>query len=188
MAIRKDVTAILTEIASTLADNTSQAITPALLRTVVKDITDCFAPSGARLLITNPATVNMGLTGADQIVTFLSSATGGSPQYSVGSLQTLTSDQKSANRVGLTMQVGGPDGIRVTATVYMNGVATDLAGGTATAGNGIPTVISMSGVIYADPGASFSLRLKASNNGTFNITSTSFHVENVPVYDFTNGV
>jgi hypothetical protein len=181
---RKDVTAILTEIASTLADNTSQAITPAILRTVVKDITDLVAPSYGVLAIETPSTVSMGLTTVDQIITFTSNLVGGATQYSIASNTTITSDQRSTNRISITMDIEGPNGRAVTVTVYENGVVTPLVASITTAGAGNPQGLNMSLLRYKDPGAAYTFRIKADAGGTFIISNTVIIIENVPVFSF----
>ena len=151
----KSILNLLAQADSSFPDNTSQAITPALLRTFVKDFLDTMSPAYGVIRLTS---LLKALTSTPQPLSPFGSsvqATAGYYRTSVATGSVIRDIQTAAipgatDFVLLNIDVEGPNGNLVTVEFYKNGVSTGYKVSITTNGAGKPESINVAGLGYTD--------------------------------------
>lgn len=134
--MRKTMIALLAQADSTIEDNTTQQITAADVRTMIKDMIDSFSPGYG---IASIATVTLTALGTTPVAVHYDTALAATPEY-VLSLAAGTIKRKSqglpstVNRVSFYADVAAASGAEVMFSLYRDGV--DIPGGTTCSGQG----------------------------------------------------
>lgn len=182
---RKSIVEVLAEVTILLADNTTGDITPADVRTVFTDILEIIQPSYGVLEIPTPSTVVKTVELADSPLVWTASLVGGVTQYTTADNSVISCDKSASSRIDLTMNIEGPNGRLVIATLYKNGVATPLVASGNTLGAGKPVSLNFSGIQYSDGVTTYELRVKADVAGTSVTFSNSvLLLSNLPVNSY----
>jgi hypothetical protein len=149
----KSIVQLLAQADSSFPDNTTQLITPAALRTFVKDFLDSISPAYGGILLT---TLSKALTTTPSALSPWGSSyvnTTGYYRTSVANGEVIR-DVATAGITGATdlvifnIDVEGPNGNLVTAEIYKNGVSTGYRSSVTTNGAGKPESINLVGIGY----------------------------------------
>jgi hypothetical protein len=161
---RKSIVELIAQAQSSFPDNTTGAITPALLRGMFEDFLHAIAPAYGYLLKSAPQTVNLGLTpiaiayttaqSSDINQLTASAATGKISRY-----------ERGTSTINFTMDIECAANRFITAALFKNGVATPWAITVNGAGAGNPVGMALTAVDYADPAAEYEIRLSAETAG-----------------------
>lgn len=123
---RKTIAALLAQADTTIEDNTTQNISPADVRSMVKDFVDSMTPGFASITNASLAFPSLG-GGVPQIVTCTASpvSTSGSftPNFAAGTITRLAQGLPSTiNNLQFTCNAFGPAGTPITFGMYRDGV------------------------------------------------------------------
>jgi len=182
--MRKSITELLAQAASSFPDNTTGAITPALLRTFVEDFLQAIAPAYGILQKTASQTVTLGLTPV--AISYTTSTDSNANQTNSSAPNgKVTRLERGTSTINFTMDIECAANRFITATMYKSGVATPWRITVNGAGTGNPVGMSLTIVDYADPAAEYEIRLSAEQDGVSTIISNgAFIVAVDPVDDY----
>jgi hypothetical protein len=166
---RKSMTELLAQVSSTLADNTTGAITPAVLRSMFNDLIAAITPAYAALTQLPANTQVVGLV--DSPMAF--DSTYGQPALqinpTVGTTANIAMVERGVTVVQFSADFATTTGRTVTFTLFKNGAPTQWKVSADGRGVNTPIPVSMLGADYADPAATYSIGLTCSTAGT-NVT------------------
>lgn len=183
---RRTIAALITQADDTLPDNTVEAITPADVRDMVKNVIDTYAPGYGAASRTTLTLVALGI--APQIVTY-DAQLAATPEYVVnlaaGTITRLAQGLPSTvNRVSFYADVICPTGNEVVLSLYRDGI--DIPGGTTVSGQGgsNPVQAAFSVGVSSEDGLDHVYTIRASkiSGGADNVTLSEvrFIMEYVP--------
>ena len=181
---RKSITELNALIASNLADNVNQSITPAILRSTLAAINEVFTPSQGRIKITTPKIVTLG-TAFINIVGDSFESTGLVQYTDGGGLGSIFCDQKALTRVTFVASLSASQGRTISVALYIDGAVTTAVGSCVTQGATEQVSLTASTLLYMPAAANFELRARAdTNNTSTTITNGYFLCESQPVLAF----
>jgi hypothetical protein len=182
---RKSIVELLAQSDASFPDNNSGAITPALLRAMINDFLKAIAPAYGVCQKTAPQTVNLGTTPAaiqyntatsSDINQVLSSA-------ALGEIERL---ERGTSTINFTMDIECATNRFITATLFKDGVATPWRITMNGAGTGNPVGMALTAIDYADPAATYDVRLSAEAAGVSTVINNGAFLLSVdPVNSFT---
>ena len=188
---RTSIQALITQATTGFADNTTGAITPALLRNWATAFLDTMAPAyGAIQRIT--ALVIVAVVGTPTVVApYTTQVAATSPDFSTnltnGSVTNLlgTVPGKST-RFTIDGMVEGPNNNVVTVALFINGGASPYNQSIVTNGAGSPVGFNFAGLTYQTVDTVMDVRVTANagSAGNYTFTNLSLLAENVPVNSF----
>ena len=171
---RKSIVELTAQAAASFPDNVTGLITPAALRTFCEDFLNAIRPAYGICQKTAPQTVNLGLT---PVAIAYTTATSSDINQLTASAATgaISRYERGTATINFTMDVECATNRFITATLFKNGVATTWRITVNGAGAGNPVGMAFTAVDYADPAASYDVRLSAEaagvstiiNNGAF---------------------
>lgn len=170
MPRRKSTQELLTEITSQLPDNTSGAITPAVLRSVLNDIVLASQPAYGYLQQSPNLAVTLGLTPLQVSFQTEFESLAGQITATAGATANVSPVYEGTTLFEFTADFEAPNGRFITFTLYKDGAPTTwrVTGNGAGAGN--PVAVAFSAIDYSTaPDAVYSIRAAAETNGT-NVT------------------
>jgi len=183
---RKTVLALLAQADATLPDNTTQAISAADVRSMVKDIVDTFAPGYGIISSDSLTLVALGVTPRVLPFTDILAQT---PEYTIvlatGAVTRLAQGlPTTVNRISFYADVAAPAGDEMVFSLFRNGV--DIPGGITVSGQGIGNRVQAAfsvGTTSPD-GANYTYDIRASKltggADDVELNSVRFIVESVP--------
>jgi len=186
----KSILNLLAQADSSFPDNTSQAITPALLRAFVKDFLDTMSPAYGVIRLT---TLLKALTSTPQALSPFNSSVQATTGYYRTSVVTgqVIRDILSVAIPGATdfvifnIDVEGPNGNLVTVEVYKNGLSTGFKTSVTTNGAGKPESINVAGLGYTDGATDAAWALFVYGDaGNYTFTNGSLLCQAQPVRSF----
>jgi hypothetical protein len=141
---RKSITALLAQADATLPNNTTQLITAAAVRQMVRDITDTYSPGFAAVSIAALLLPALGVT--PQVITYNTQIVL-TPDYTVnmaaGTITRLAAGlNPTFNRVSFYAGVSAPNGNEVVFQLYRDGAP--VAGGVTISAQGAGNVVAAS--------------------------------------------
>jgi hypothetical protein len=182
---RKSIVELTAQAAASFPDNNTGAITPALLRTMITDFLHAIAPAYGICQKTAPQTVNLGLTPiaiqyntatSSDINQLLASA-------ALGEIERL---ERGTSTINFAMDIECATNRFITATLFKDGVATPWRITANGAGNGNPVGMALTAIDYADPAATYDVRLTAETAGVSTVISNGAFLLGVdPVNSYT---
>lgn len=182
---RKSIVELEAQAASTLPDNSVGAISPADVRLMFQDFLNAIRPAYGVLQKTAPQTVNLGLT--PQLISY-NTASNSDINQTTTSLPngTVTRSERGTSTINFNMDIEVAANRFITATLFKNGVATPWRITMNGAGAGNPVGMAMTAVDYADPAATYEVRLSAEVDSTSTIISNGALILGVdPVNSYT---
>ncbi len=179
---RKTMTELLAEITSSFPDNTSGAITPAILRAFLNDFVETMTPAYGGLQILTNTVKNFGL--ANSLLDWSSTIVAQSPEFitnpSTGDI--VRTAGPSTNRIIVNADVTLAANREITATLYKNGQPTTWRGSASGSGTGRPSVLSFEALDYSDVQAQYQIFCSCDAAGTaVTFANATFLVSVVPV-------
>jgi hypothetical protein len=182
----KSIIELLAQADATLPDNTTQEISAADVRQMVKDIVDTMSPGyGVGRIVT--ASIPLTLT-PTKITPFASSDT--TTGYFTANAAQGTLTRTLGGVAGSTVQtiasgqIAGNNGNEVTVTLFINGTATPFRQTVTTSGSSNRIGFNIAGLSYVGPAdAVFELRASAPS-GTYTFEDVIFIVQAQPVRNF----
>ena len=182
---RKSIVELIAQAQASFPDNITGAITPALLRSMIEDFLHAIAPAYGICQKTAPQTVNLGTTPvaiqyntaqSSDINQLLASA-------ALGEIERL---ERGTSTINFTMDIECANNRFITATLFKDGVATSWRITANGAGTGNPVGMALTAIDYADPAATYEIRLSAEAAGVSTIISNGAFILGVdPVNSFT---
>jgi len=141
---RKTITALLAQADATLPDNTTQAISAADVRSMVKDIIDTFKPGFGAVGSDLVTLVALGTTPVpipyDELLAVTVDFTA---NLAAGTVQRMSQGLPSTNtRITFYTDMACPDGNEVVFSLYRDGI--NVPGGTTASGRGIGNIVEAS--------------------------------------------
>ena len=182
---RKSITELTAQAIASFPDNTTGLITPALLRSMFEDFLNAIRPAYGICQKTAPQTVNLGLT---PVAIAYTTATSSDINQATASapLGTVARTERGTSTINFTMDVEAPTNRFITATLYKDGVATPWRITVNGAGTGNPVGMALTAIDYADPAATYEVRLSAETDGvTTTINNGALIVAIDPVNSYT---
>lgn len=188
MATRFTIADLVAQADATLPDNTTQEISAADVRNMVKNFLATMKPSFAamRTNISHVIALNnvspVIITPFDIIASqdppeMTPTLVGGTIVHSVTGL----GNTKVTDRITFFMGCSGTSGAELTFTVFVGGTPTDIVGRVSTTGAGNVVTAALSGLLTRTIDTTYTIRVQASNNANYTFTNGTFRVENVPV-------
>lgn len=181
---RKSINELVAQATADFPDNATGLITPAKLRQFCLDFLAAVAPVYSVLHATGPLNQTFGTVPA--LVVF-NTATNSYPSEMVAAVpaSTIARSQRGAVQLDLSIDFECQANRFVTFIVYKNGVATTWRQTGNGAGAGNPVSVSLSGIDYADPAATYSVEAVCETNGTVvTMTNMDFVVSILPVRSY----
>ena len=182
---RKSIVELTAQAAASFPDNTTGAITPALLRTMFEDFLKAIAPAYGICQKTAPQTINLGLTPVAIAYTTAQSSDINqlTASAATGKISRL---ERGTSTINFTMDIECAANRFITATLFKNGVATLWRITTNGAGSGNPVGMALTAIDYADPAAEYEVRLSAETAGVSTVISNgAFLISVDPVNNYT---
>jgi hypothetical protein len=180
---RKTVVELQAQADSSLPDNSSNLITPAAIRTMIKDFLDSFTPAYGALNITTNKVLAAGL--ADIPVSpFDAVVIAQSPEFTADAVAgTITRAQTIVtNSMTLNLSFEAPANRNITFTIYKDGAPTANSITVTGAGASNPVSANLVALDYSAAAVTYSVRCRAdANNTTVTITGGTFIAAAVPV-------
>jgi hypothetical protein len=182
---RKSIVELTAQAIASFPDNVTGLITPALLRTMFEDFLKAIAPAYGICQKTAPQTVNLGLTPtaiayttaqSSDINQLLASA-------ALGEIERL---ERGTSTINFTMDIECATNRFITATLFKDGVATPWRITANGAGTGNPVGMALTAIDYADPAATYDVRLSAETAGVSTVINNGAFLLSVdPVNSYT---
>ena len=179
---RKTIVELLAEMNVLLADNTSGAITPEDLRTVIGDFIDTMTPAYAVLTTDAGVLKTFGVT--DSLLTWTSVSIAQSPEYLADAATgKITRDQPVAtNRISVNMDVELAANREILCTLYKNGAPTTWRAKASGSGTGRPAVLSLEALDYNAGPVEYQLYCQCDTAGTqVTVANAVFVASAIPV-------
>ena len=188
----KSMLQLLAQADTDLPDNSTQDITPADVRVLIKDFIDSVTPAYGTLQL---ATLTKTLNATPSKIAPFGSSFGATPGY----YTTNVTDGTVTRLVGtggvagasdvviISGAVSGANNARVVVRLYKNGNATAYQTSVTCSGAGDNLGFSLVGITYTDAGegdAIYELRASSSNAGTFVFADMSVVVQAQPVRSY----
>lgn len=168
----------------TIVDNTTELITPAVMRNMINDLIEALTPIYAGLTIGSVG-LSKALTATPALFTLQNVVGQFPPEWTVTTSQIT---RALAGAVGCntrhTIQgtVEGPSGAEVTITLYKNGSPTVWTASITTGGTGKPQSFNLVALDYGTVDAAFELRASVEGtNSTHLFKNFAWIAENVPI-------
>jgi hypothetical protein len=184
---RKTILALLAQADETLPDNDTGAITPAVLRDMVRDIVETFSPGYGAM---SSVTLTMAALGTTPRAIPYQTLLAQTPEFvcvpAAGTIKRLAQGlPTTVNRVSFNADVAAPSGAEVAFALYRNGTAVPGAAMTLTGqGAGNYALASISGGFTTLDGADYTYEVRAAKiSGAVddvNLSNVRFVVEVVP--------
>ena len=182
---RKSIVELTTQSNASFPDNNTGAITPSLLRTMFNDFLNAIRPAYGVCQKTSPQTVNLGTTPASIQYTTASDSDINQTNSSAAT-GTITRSERGTATINFTMDIECAANRFITATLFKNAVATAWRTTMNGAGAGNPVGMSLTAVDYADPAATYEIRMSAEQAGTSTVISNGALIVGVdPVNSYT---
>ena len=182
---RKSIQELTAQAISSFPDNSTGAITPALLRTFCEDFLHAIAPAYGICQKTAPQTVNLGTTPTGVQYTTASSSDINQLTASAATGAISRSERGTAT-INFTMDIECATNRFITATLFKNGAATTWRITVNGAGTGNPVGMALTAVDYADPAATYEVRLSAEAAGVSTVINNGALILGVdPVNSYT---
>ena len=149
-AAQESIVELTAQAAASFPDNTTGAITPALLRAMIEDFLHAIAPAYGICQKTAPQTVSLGLT---PVAFAYDSASSSDINQLTASAATgrISRAERGTSTINFTMDIECASNRFITATLFKNGVATPWRITVNGAGNGNPVGMALTAIDYADP-------------------------------------
>lgn len=180
---RKTIVELQTELATLLPDNTTGAITPAALRTMIGDFLNTMTPAYGGIQITGAGLAQV-LNIAPAPLVFQSELVAQLPEFATvpGTGTVRRQDTVTTNSISFNMDVQAPANRQVTATLYADGVATPWRGVVQGTGAADPVVLSFEATHYSAVPVNYQVFVNANANATsVTFSNAVFLVNAVPV-------
>ena len=161
---RKSIVELEAQAAADLPDNTTGLITPADVRNMFLDFLNAIRPAYGVCQKTAPETVTLGLTPAAIAYTTGTSSDSNQLTANAATGQVSRSERGTAT-INFSMDVECAANRFITATLFKNGVATTWRITVNGAGTGNPVGMALTAIDYADPAATYEVRLSAETDG-----------------------
>lgn len=167
---RKSIVELTAQAAASFPDNVTGLITPAALRSMFEDFLNAIRPAYGICQKTAPQTVNLGLT---PVAIAYTTATSSDINQLTASAATgaISRYERGTSTINFTMDVECQTNRFITATLYKDGVATTWRITVNGAGTGNPVGMALTAIDYADPAATYEVRMSAETAGTSTILS-----------------
>ena len=182
---RKSIVELTAQAAASFPDNVTGLITPAALRTFCEDFLNAIRPAYGICQKTAPQTVNLGLT---PVAIAYTTATSSDINQATASAPngTVARTERGTSTINWTMDIECATNRFITATLFKDGVATLWRITVNGAGTGNPVGMALTAVDYADPAATYEVRLSAEADGvTTTINNGALIVSIDPVNSYT---
>lgn len=182
---RKSINELIAQATADFPDNATGLITPLKLRNWAIDFLNAVMPVYSVLSAVGPLNQTFGT--APVLVAF-NAAQNSDPSQMVAAVpaSTVVRSDRGTVQFDLAIDFECLSNRFVTFIVYKNGVATTWKQTGNGAGAGNPVSVSLSGVDYADPAATYSVEAICENSGTVvTMTNMAFVVSILPVRSFT---
>ena len=167
---RLSITQLEAQANSTLPDNSIGAITPADVRDMILEFLKAIRPAYGILQKTTPQTLNLGTT--PQLIPYTSTSNSDINQTTSSIPNgTVTRSERGTSTINFTMDLECASNRFITFTLFKNGVATPWRITGTGAGSGKPVGVSLTAIDYADPAATYEVRVGADTAGTSTILS-----------------
>ena len=183
--MRKSFVELRAEIAAAFPDNTAGAITPAAMRTYLLDALNAIQPAYGTLARSAAAPIVANITPPVKVTWQIaadSDATQTTSNFSAGSIARA---ERGTSAINFTTDFEASNGRFITFTLFKDGVATPwrITGNGAGAGN--PVAVALTAIDYADPAATYDVRMTAEVAATtVTISDSAMILEIVPVNTF----
>jgi hypothetical protein len=182
---RKSMVELEAEATTNLPDNTSGAISAADVRQMFLNFINAIRPAYGTCQKTTPQTVNLGLTPVT--ITYNTAQSSDINQLTASApLGEIDRTERGTSTINFTMDFECATNRFITATLYKNGAITPWRATVNGAGAGSPVGMAFTAVDYADPAASYDVRLTAEQaNVSTTISNGAFLLSVDPVNSFT---
>ena len=188
----KSMLQLLAQADADLPDNTTQDITPADVRVMIKDFIDSVTPAYGTLQL---ATLSKALNATPSKIAPFSSSFGATPGYfttnvtdaTVTRLVATAGVAGASDLVIISGSVSGANNANVVLRLFKNGVATSYLTSVTCSGAGDNQGFSLVGITYTDAGdgdAIYDLRASSSAAGNFSFVDISVVVQAQPVRSY----
>jgi len=159
---RKSYNELRTEIAALFPDNTTNLIEPADVRAILLDILEATQPAyGVVTRLVSSGSVLVGITPAVKATWQAASDSDPGQTTSVFADGTIARLERGTTEITFNGDMEAPTGRYVTFTLFKNGVATPWRVTGNGGGNGNPVAVSFVAIDYADPAATYDIRITA---------------------------
>jgi len=180
---RKSFAELRAEIAALILDNTTNLVEPADVRGVFLDILDAIQPAYGTLRRTVPsANIVANITPAVKVTWEAAADTDPTQTTSNFSAGTIARSERGTSVINFTADMETSANRFITFTLFKNGVATTwrITGNGGGAGN--PVAVSLTAIDYADPAATYDIRMTAEIAGTtVTLSNMALIVQLLPV-------
>jgi hypothetical protein len=187
MTTRYTVTQLKAQADAALPNNTTQLISPAAVRDLVKNIlssvrlsvatmrrdTNLVLPLSPTLQTIKPWSVNPYADPPENVANL----TTGQITKQVTSL----GNTKAMDRITFYIGVAGTAGVELTFVLFRNGVATDIIGRVSTDGAGNVRNAALSGVLEHTDDSVYEIKVSSTNTANYTFTNGTFRVEDCSV-------
>ena len=182
---RKSIVELLAQANTTLPDNNSGLITPAVVRDLIVDFLDTVAPAYGVLAISG--SLVKACTPTLTLVVFTTNTGATANGFTIDALTgTVTKLNRGTTRFSFNCDVQFAANRAITFALFINGVQTSWGVSNQGDGTGDPQSVGFSGIAYVDtPNAVFQVFARTDANTNVTLSSASFVCENVPVNSFT---
>jgi hypothetical protein len=182
---RKSIQELIAQATSSFPDNVTGLITPALLRTWATDFLKAIAPAYGVLQKSAFGTQLVGLT--PSVMQWTTRQDSDPSQTTTSAAQgTIERAERGTSDINFSADFEAPVNRFVSFTLYKNGVATLWRVTGNGGGNGNPIGVSFAAKDYADPAATYDIRITAEIDGvSANIGNASLIVGVDPVNSYT---
>ena len=182
---RKSIVELTAQAIASFPDNVTGLITPAALRTFCEDFLNAIRPAYGICQKTAPQTVNLGLTPAAIQYTTAQDSDINQTNSSAAN-GTITRLERGTATINFSMDIACATNRFITATLFKNGVATTWRITVNGAGTGNPVGMAFTAVDYADPAATYDVRLSAEAAGVSTVINNGALILGVdPVNSYT---
>lgn len=184
MTIRSIVD-LLADADTNLPDNTTQLISAADVRNLIKDFLDTMSPAYGAI---ETGSVPLVLTPTPQLLAPYAVDLAATSGYfvnnlSAGSVQRLLNAAGTTNFIIASGGVSGPNNSNVTVTLFKNGAATPYAASVTCTGAGDIVGFNIAGIDYSTVAATYELRVSAPA-GSHTFSGVNLLVQAQPVRSF----
>jgi hypothetical protein len=183
---RKSIVELIAQANATLADNTTGDITAADVRNMVLDFLNAIAPAyGVLSIPTGTLTQTVGLT---PVLMDFNTAQDSNPAQTTSNAtsNTIARAERGTSTINFTTDFEAAVNRFVTFTLYKNGTPTPWRVTGNGGGTGNPIGVAMTAVDYADPAATYDIRITAEVAGVSVVTSNAALIVQVePVTSYT---
>ena len=160
---RKSFIELATQADADFPDNITGMITPAKLRNYLKDMLDAMRPAYGYLTLPGSNPLTAGLTPVIFAWTAQYDSTGQTVSSTVSN--NIARQERGTCTLNFTVDFVAPANRQLTFTLFKNGVATTWRQSAQGTGATDPVSISFTAVDYADPAATYDIRVQADAAG-----------------------